>query len=85
MGIVELMARAINQTDLFAERTEAAKNALSALEAAGYVVVPREPTHEMWAAGDEASQMRHALDPIPIEGIWSAMLAPMREKKSRLR
>jgi hypothetical protein len=39
--LVEIMARAINQTDLFAERTEAARNALAALDRAGYVVVKK--------------------------------------------
>jgi hypothetical protein len=65
--LLEAMARAINQTDMFSERTEAAKNALRALDAVGYAVVPKEMTEAMFQAGP--------LDPYLDQHVWSKILA----------
>ena len=49
---------------------------VNALHKAGFVLVPREPTREMWAAGGTAvvgyKQRYH--DKV-VEDMWSAMIA----------
>ncbi len=47
-----------------------AQASLTAIEEAGYVVVPREPTEAMLDAGYEATGY-----PVGIEGAWQAMIA----------
>jgi hypothetical protein len=59
-------------------KDEAAKN-IVALSAAGYAVVPREPTREMWAASGNALangrvKLKAHHDYLS-ETVWTAMLA----------
>lgn len=51
---------------------EAARAALSALNEAGFVVVPREPTEAMVEAGDARLDAEQGWD---LSDIWSAMLS----------
>ena len=71
MTIIEIMARAIRQTDGHHVRAWGevafAKAALRALEEAGYVVVPKEPNNLMMDAGYE-----HYDD---LRGAYKAMLS----------
>lgn len=50
---------------------EEASAALTALEASGMAVVPREPTPEMYRAGSERLQMVLT----SADGVWGAMLS----------
>lgn len=49
--------------------------ALRAIEAAGYVVVPREPTKEMVAAGYEMTPDETMSDDSDAINVWEAMIA----------
>jgi len=79
MGIIETMARAYNKAVWGSNGTdkpilgqlEALKSALAAAEKAGWVLVPKEPTHEMRHRGDR--ECEH--DGEPMKEIYSAMLA----------
>lgn len=51
---------------------------LAALTAAGFVIVPREPTREMWAASGTAvvvTRERSENHDDMSEAVWSAMIA----------
>lgn len=64
-----------NGWDLWADEARAC---LSAIEAEGMVIVPREPTEEMLAAGVESADTHDPNDecvrPREAAAIWSAML-----------
>lgn len=58
--------------------------ALAAIEAAGFVVVPREPTREMWAAAGTAvveTRNRSGNHDHMSEAVWKAMLAAAQPQK----
>jgi len=81
--MIETMAEAANpiawenlgegMTARFKERRRA-RLALSVLEAAGYVVVPKELTPEMWDAAEAAYQSPAAM--------WTAMLSAAQQEKT---
>lgn len=58
---------------------ELARAALTAIEAAGYVVVPREPTEAMLNAGYATNDYHEA----PPEKMWQAMIAAANPKATK--
>lgn len=53
MSILKTIADALSATsDVYDADAEKAKVVLEELSSAGYVIVPKEPTNEMWRAAD---------------------------------
>lgn len=74
--IVEVMARAIEQRSREPKWTlyDGIRAALTALEQAGYAVVPVEPTEEMAAVGTIAFHDSYTRAPI-ARAVYAAMLS----------
>ena len=54
---------------------EQARRILSALTDAGFVIVPKEPTREMWAAGGDACVTKVNVSHDKVVGdVWTAMV-----------
>jgi hypothetical protein len=74
----EIIRAVLERQPIVTPPTDATIDILSALSAAGYVIVPREPTPEMVVAADHAPGSV-ALDHISIEidfcAIYRAMIA----------
>ncbi len=66
--VVDVMARAIDQVDFQDPRVQA-RAALIALQEAGFVVVPREPTEAMVAAAEATGDHWY------FDESWAAMIA----------
>lgn len=79
---VEVMAEAIaSVNDEFGLSLDQAQAALSALDAAGYAVVPKEPTREMWAAsGDAIVKLGHVHHDAISVACYRAMLSAAQVK-----
>ncbi|QDZ10565.1 hypothetical protein [Devosia ginsengisoli] len=83
---VEVMARAVSKSIYGGEVTwrqsvPAAEAALSALDAAGFAVVPKEPTQEMWAAsGDAIVKLGHVHHDAISEACYRSMLSAAQVK-----
>jgi len=80
--VVEVMARGMMQADTppSRNRKEAFRNlaedALAALNEAGYVVVPREPTEAMRIAGFDSGHIHQSLpSTLRVTPIYRAMLS----------
>lgn len=54
MSTIRRAIRAVDREALFTQRDEVARAVLSAIESAGYVIVPKDPTEEMMVAAQKA-------------------------------